>query len=508
MPRQRRFIVHPNTNADDEIALLSRMIPFFFRRLVLFLSALLGLLSDVAVVVSPFRPSSSLGLLVTRRPRRTRSSIVVRNEAAPNGRLGAATATATAKGDKDDDNRLVDVSSAKQRFQAVRTIYDEAKQAAGYTLPVLDARITDLQQDQENNNNNDGSGRWNKDSTSSVKELSSYMKLRQRLLDWETYYGDAAAALEMLMLTTTSDDEERGMLLHELQSSLDQLHDDCQTAQMEWLVNTSPYDTAPARMLLTAGAGGTEATDWVEMLLRMYEKSDLLRRHNLKLSILDSAKGDETGYKSVELVVTGENAYGWLRGEKGTHRLVRISPFNALNKRQTTFAGVDVYPDLDESLTANVQIDESDLEYSYTRSGGAGGQNVNKVNSAVRLLHKPSGLSVRCDRERSQLMNKNQALSLLKAQLLSIAEREKLATIRQVRGDVVSAGWGTQIRNYVLHPYKLVKDQRTGWETSDAIGFLNGDYLIECTASYLRHRKETLAAMEVENANTNTNAAR
>jgi hypothetical protein len=332
------------------------MIPFVFRRrLVLLLSAFLGLLSDVDVVVSSFRPSSVV--LVTMRPPR-----IFRNDAVPNGQRLSAATTATAKGDKDDDNRLVDVSSAKQRFQTVRVIYDEAKQAAGWTVPVLDSRIADLQQDQENS---DG-GRWNKDSTSSIKELSSYTKLRQRLLDWETYYGDAAAALEMLMLTTTSDDDERFMLLHELQSSLDQLHDDCQTAQMEWLVNTSPYDTAPARMLLTAGAGGTEATDWVEMLLRMYEKSDLLRRHNLKLSILDSTKGDETGYKSVEMVVTGENAYGWLRGEKGTHRLVRISPFNALNKRQTTFAGVDVYPDLDESLTANVEIDESDLEYSYT----------------------------------------------------------------------------------------------------------------------------------------------
>jgi peptide chain release factor 2 len=240
-------------------------------------------------------------------------------------------------------------------------------------------------------------------------------------------------------------------------------------------------------LVLTAGAGGTEANDWVADLRRMYERH--AERMGFSLQVEDSQPGDVVGYKSVDMVITGGNhPYGWFKGEKGAHRLVRLSPFNANNKRQTTFAGVDIAPILmDESSLESIQIPDKDLEITTMRSGGAGGQNVNKVNSAVRIKHLPSGLNVKCTQERSQAMNKEIALQRLKAQLLVIAKEQRVAEIQQIRGDQVEASWGAQIRNYVLHPYKLIKDQRTGWETSDTQGFLDGD-LEDCIATLLRHR--------------------
>ncbi len=237
------------------------------------------------------------------------------------------------------------------------------------------------------------------------------------------------------------------------------------------LLFSGEYDDHSALLTISAGAGGTEATDWAEMLLRMYLRWS--ERHRFKTAILDQQEGEQAGIKSATVSVDGRAAYGWLRAERGVHRLVRISPYDAQNRRQTTFGLVEVLPQVEDDIAIELNWDE--IRVDTYRSQGAGGQHVNKTDSAVRLTHLPSGIVTQSQNERSQTQNKEMATRVLKARLLERALEEKEAERRAIRGEHVEAGWGNQIRSYVLHPYQMVKDLRTSYETSNTGAVLDGD---------------------------------
>lgn len=238
-----------------------------------------------------------------------------------------------------------------------------------------------------------------------------------------------------------------------------------------YLYLSGPLDKGNAIISIHAGQGGVDAMDWAEMLQRMYQR--YFERRGWKFEIIDQASGEEAGIKYIDFLVEGEYAYGYLKNENGTHRLVRLSPFNANNLRQTSFALIEVLPQVDDDST--VKINEDDLEWDFYRASSHGGQNVQKVSSAVRLKHKPSGIVVTCQTERYQNQNREYALKMLKAKLLAKQETERIDAEKKLKGDYKPASWGNQIRNYVLHPYKMVKDVRTQVETGNTEAVLDGD---------------------------------
>jgi len=277
----------------------------------------------------------------------------------------------------------------------------------------------------------------------------------------------------LLSLTEDMDKEDEELIKQEYERLEKEIS---QFESLKFL--SGKYDSCNTTMSIHSGQGGTEANDWAEMLFRMYTM--YIESKGWKYTVTNILKGQEVGISTVTLDIYGKYAYGILKREHGTHRLIRLSPFNAQNLRQTSFAGVEVIPILDD-LEKDIEIPETDIEFKATKSGGPGGQNVNKTSSAVQITHIPTGITVHCSQERSQLQNRDKAMQILKGKLWKILEENRIKEITDIKGDYKVAGWGNQIRNYILHPYKLVKDLRTGIELSNPESVLDGnlDELLE-----------------------------
>ena len=286
----------------------------------------------------------------------------------------------------------------------------------------------------------------------------------------EAYHKLQAAFDDTLALIELADEEGDLSLLEEARQGVESVRKEMETQRLSTLL-TGEYDARNAILTLHAGAGGTEAQDWALMLYRMYCRWG--ERHNFKVSTVDMLDGEEAGIKSATITIEGENAYGYLKGENGVHRLVRVSPFDASGRRHTSFASLEVIPEIDDSI--HVDIAPEDIKMHVFRSSGAGGQHINKTSSAVRLTHIPTGIVVSCQTERSQFQNRDTAMKMLVSKLMEIKEREHLATINDIKGVQKEIAWGSQIRSYVFMPYTLAKDHRTGFESGNINAVMDGD---------------------------------
>jgi peptide chain release factor 2 len=291
--------------------------------------------------------------------------------------------------------------------------------------------------------------------------------IRDKIDSFNRLLGDCQDAVTLAELGLEEKDET---VFEEIKNSFDSINDRYEKIRLETLM-TGEYDTNNAILTLHAGAGGTEAMDWAGMLFRMYCR--WAEKNGYETHVLDFLDGDEAGIKSVTFQVVGDYAYGYLKSEKGVHRLVRISPFDASGRRHTSFASLDVMPELDDNV--EVEINPDDIKMDVYRASGAGGQHVNKTSSAVRLTHIPTGIIVSCQNERSQLQNREMAMKMLKAKLLALKEQEQNEKLQKIKGEQMDIAWGSQIRSYVFCPYTLVKDHRTNYEEGNVQKVMDGE---------------------------------
>lgn len=300
--------------------------------------------------------------------------------------------------------------------------------------------------------------------SASMKEVKDLKGIVEHADKLSTDYDDIMTLIEM------GNEEDDESLIPEVQGEFEEFKKAFEDLRITTMLK-GEHDSENAILTLHAGAGGTESCDWASMLCRMYQR--WADKHGFDVKILDSLDGDEAGLKSVTLEISGVNVYGFLKSEHGVHRLVRISPFNAAGKRQTSFVSCDVMPDIENDI--DIEISDDDIRIDTYRSSGAGGQHINKTSSAIRITHFPTGIVVQCQNERSQHMNKDKAMQMLKAKLLILREQENLEKESDIRGEVKEIGWGNQIRSYVMQPYTMVKDHRTNAETGNVSSVLDGD---------------------------------
>jgi peptide chain release factor 2 len=334
------------------------------------------------------------------------------------------------------------------------------------------ARVTELEQEMAD------PAFWQDQETATAvsKEAST---LKQEIETWQRLSTQVADSLEMIQM----DGAEDG-LVQDIVNQYQVIKKETDALEVVTLLD-GKHDNSPAIVTLYAGAGGTEAQDWAQMLMRMLMR--FAEKQDWKVTVLDQSEGSEAGIKSATLRIAGPHAYGYLRGEQGTHRLVRISPFDAESMRHTSFANMEVIPEIESA--GELEIPEKDLRIDTFMSSGKGGQSVNTTYSAIRIVHIPTGITVQCQNEKSQVQNKNAAMKVLRSKLQKKQEEEEEAERLKLRGEVKKADFGSQIRNYVLHPYKLVKDVRTGLESQDPQAVLDGD-LLPFAQAYLEWRKQ------------------